>query len=106
MQVSLGASSCSLAGESVGAAGGEGPSEGARPRDPAQAGTRVDLAAPFEDLLSLEPLMTPSKRLTAGRWMISLASPCEGNSYASPTLWELTVSGLSCYLFSPGFIVN
>lgn len=54
-------SSCSLAGESIGAAGGERPLEGARPRDAAQAGTRVDLGAPFEDRLSLDPLTTPGK---------------------------------------------
>lgn len=49
-------SSCSLAGESVGPAGGERPSEGARPRDAAQAGTRVGLAVPFEDLFFSESL--------------------------------------------------
>lgn len=49
-------SSCSLGGGSVGAAGGERPSEGAKPRGAA----RLGLAMPREDL-SLGPLVTPSK---------------------------------------------
>lgn len=100
MQVSLDESSCNHVGERVGAAGREEPSEAARPRDAAQAGTRVGLTAPFEDVFSLDLFMIPSKvdgRKTA--W-VSLASSCKGSSCASPLLWELMASHLSCYLFS------
>jgi len=77
VQVTLSASSCSLAGEGAGAAGGEGPSEGARPRDAAQAGTRVGPAALFEDLLSLHLLTTPTK--VRGRKMDDrLGQPFQG----------------------------
>lgn len=63
MQVTLGTSSCNLAGVSIGVAGGDHLSEGARPGVLPRhwPPTGVGLAVPFEDLLSLDPLTTPRK---------------------------------------------